>query len=393
MSRQAIWGYVLPPGTLNQDLKLICLSNFIGAFGDGLFVYSLPLYIRSLHASPADVGLLYSLLGLSSALTIILGGFLADRFDRKKVMILGWLVWVPVPLMMAAAMHWSQLVLPMAMYGFFLSGPATSAYVATFANRERITVTFAAISASWSVGYIFSPGLGGYMATIIGMQPVFFLAFILYSTATGLIFFIRSQHARKLPEVSVSTSLALDPSRVRKIIVLSVFFAVAMFLVAMVRPLVVQFQEEVFGLDRFFIGVLGSLTFLGWALLSIAFGRIGDRWTKMLAVALSMVVSSFSFWVLTAYNNFVVLSLASFLNGASYLLWYLMNASVGVIPPEASRGRWISLSQVTVTLTIFVAPYLGGVLYETNVHTPFYLVIVASPVLAVLAFAKPFKQT
>lgn len=392
MSRQAIWGYVLPPGTLNQDLKLICLSNFIGAFGDGLFVYLLPLYIRSLDATAADVGLLYSLLGLSTALTIIPGGFLADKFDRKKVMILGWLVWVPIPLMLAAATHWSQLVLPMVMYGFFLSGPATSAYVATFASRERITVTFAAISASWSVGYIFSPGLGGYLATIIGMQPIFFLTFVLYSTATGLIFFIRSQHA-KLPEVSVSTSLVLDSARVRKIIVLSVFFAMAMFLVAMVRPLVVQFQQEVFSLDRFFIGVLGSLTFLGWTLLSIAFGRIGDRWTKMLAVALSMVVSSFAFWVLTAFNNFVVLSLASFLNGASYLLWYLMNASVGVIPPEASRGRWISLSQVIVALAIFVAPYLGGVLYETDVHMPFYIVIVASPVLAVLAFAKPFKET
>jgi len=391
MSRQALWSYFLPQGTLNRDLKLICVSNFIGAFGDGLFVYALPIYIRSLQATPADVGLLYSLLSLGTALTIIPGGLLADRFDRKKVMILGWLVWVPVPLMIAAATHWSHLVLPMFLYGFFLSGPSTSAYIATFADKRRITLTFAAVSASWALGYIFSPGLGGYLATMMGMQLVFFIAFISYSIATGLFFFITSQHATK-SKVTSQVSSRTDPSIVRKIILLSVFFAVPMFFVSMVRPLVVQFQQEEFKLDKVFIGFLGSCTFLGWGLFSIVFGRVGDKWTKMVAVALAMAMTSFSFWLLTAFNNPVVLSLAAFLNGASYLSWYLMNASVGAITPEASRGRWISLSQATATLAIFFAPYLGGVLYETNTYTPFYLAIAVTPVLAAVALTKPFKE-
>jgi MFS family permease len=75
---------IIPAGTLNRNLRLLCISNFFGAFGDGLFVYTLPIYLRGLEASPADVGLLYSILSLSSALTIIPGGFLADRYDRKK---------------------------------------------------------------------------------------------------------------------------------------------------------------------------------------------------------------------------------------------------------------------------------------------------------------------
>jgi len=166
-----------------------------------------------------------------------------------------------------------------------------------------------------------------------------------------------------------------------------------MFFVSMVRPLVVQFQQDVFQLDTVFIGVLGSCTFLGWGLFSIVFGRVGDKWRKMVAVALAMAMTSFSFWLLTAFNNLVVLSLAAFLNGASYLSWYLMNASVGAIAPEASRGRWISLSQATATLAIFFAPYLGGVLYETNEYTPFYLAIAVAPVLAVVALTKPFKET
>ena len=148
MNRPALLSRVLPAGTLNRDLKLLCISNFIGAFGDGLFIYTLPIYLRGLEASPANVGMLYSILSLSSALTIIPGGFLADRFDRKKIMILGWAIWVPVPLMFSVATNWGQLLPVMSLYGFLVAGPSISAYIFTSANKERITVTFAAFSAS-----------------------------------------------------------------------------------------------------------------------------------------------------------------------------------------------------------------------------------------------------
>ena len=55
---------------LNRDLKLLFVSNLIGAFGDGLYAYLLPVYIETvLHADPADVGFLYTVLTLSAALT------------------------------------------------------------------------------------------------------------------------------------------------------------------------------------------------------------------------------------------------------------------------------------------------------------------------------------
>jgi len=391
MSHPAVLNCILPSGTLNLDLKLLCVSNFIGAFGDGLFVYILPIYIRGLEATAADVGLLFSLLTLSTALTIIPGGFLADRFDRKKVMILGWLIWVPLPLLISIAKHWSQLALPMILYGFFLSGPATSAYVATTASKDKMTLTFTTLSASWSLGYIFSPALGGYLSTVIGMQWVFFLAFVFYAVATIVLFFIRSQRAAK-PVDSPSIPLDSTASRARKIVYLSVFFAIAAFSLMLVRPLVVQFLQDVFFLDGFYVGVLGSVTFSGWAVFSIGLGKMGDRWTKMAAAAASLLLSSAAFGLLISFNSFPSLVFASFLNGASYPLWALMNACVGAIAPEASRGRWISLSQMTSMLAGFVAPYLGGVLYETSPRAPFLLVIVAAPVLSLLALSKPFRE-
>lgn len=173
---------------------------------------------------------------------------------------------------------------------------------------------------------------------------------------------------------------------------LSLFFAIPMSFLMLVRPLVAQFLQEVFGLGTLYIGFFGSLTSLGWTLFAIWLGKIGDRWGKMIAVAASLLINSLSFWLLISFNNFFLLTLASFLNGASYSVWYLMNASIGAIAPKGYRGRWISLSQVTAMLPAFIAPYLGGMVYKTSPYTPFHLVIVVTPLLAALALTKPFKE-
>ena len=152
-------------GALNRDLKLLLLSNLIGAFGDGLYSYIWPIYIRGLGATPAEVGIVFAILGLASALTPIPGGFLADRYDRKKIMIFAWLIWIPVPLIFSMAQNWSQLIPGSFLYGCFIGGPASSAYVATSAKKEKMTSTFTTLSAAWWFGYIFSPGIGGYIAT------------------------------------------------------------------------------------------------------------------------------------------------------------------------------------------------------------------------------------
>lgn len=391
MFGSAVWNRVLPFEVFNRDLKLIFASNFIGALGDGLYVYLLPLYIRSLPATSADVGFLFSIMTLSTALTIIPGGFLADRFDRKKVMILGWMVWVPVPLMFSAATHWTQLVPVSGLYGFFLSGPATSAYVMTAAKKDKVTITYTALGASWWVGYIFSPGLGGYLSTVVGMRGVFFLAFIFYAAATAVLFLIREQRIEK-SMASQTAHSNLSSSHVKKIVLLSLFFAVVFFFLSLVRPLVVQFFQDVYLFESFQIGLLGSIGFLGSAVFSIVLGRVGDKRGKMVAAAIALLVGAVSVGLFTVFNNFPILVFASFIYGASFMLWALMGACVGSCTPEASRGRWISLSQMSATAAASVAPFIGGVLYEWSPYTPFYILIGVSPLLALVALTKPFRE-
>lgn len=376
-------------GILNRDLKLLALSDFIGAFGDGLYFYLWPLYITALEASPVEVGIVYSVIYFASAFAPLIGGFLADKYDRKKVLLLGWLIWIPIPLIFSVAEHWSQLLVGAVLYGFWIAQPAASAYIATSAKKDKIALTFTVVAASWWMGYIFSPTLGGYLSTVIGMKGVTRLAFVLYVLSASVILFMSSQRAATLPPPLSSPSSSFKK---KKMIVWSLFFATIMFVIFMARPFIPTFLEDAYYFNEFQIGVFGSITFLGTALLGMYLGRIGDRWSKANAIAISVILCCASFVTLTLFNNFFMLAFASFLMGCSYATPTLMDAIIGSIAPEASRARWISVPQTASMLAAFLAPYLGGTLYSASPYNPFMVAIVITPILSILALSKPLKK-
>jgi len=376
-------------GALNRDLKLLFASTFVGAFGDGLYFYILPLYVRDLGANPVEVGTFFSVMLLAAAFTPLLGGFLADKYDRKKIMIAGWLVWMPVPIILSSAENWVQLLPGAILYGFWIGQPASSAYIASSAEKEKMTLTFTILSSSWSLGYIFSPALGAYLSDTVGIRWVFYLTFVMYGACTSILFLISSQDVGTQTSQPSSTA---NMFRRKKLIVWSTFFAVIMFFVLLVRPLVPQILEDEFHLTDSLVGILGSITFLGSGVLGISLGRIGDKWKKAGAISVCMILCSISATILVLFDNFFTLSLASFLMGASYTIWSLIGAVMSHIAPEASRARWISVPLSASMFAAFLAPYLGGLLYDSSHYNPFLVFIVATALLSVLALTKLFDE-
>lgn len=383
-----------PFEVLNRDLKLVFASNLVGSFGDGLYAYLLPYYMtETLKASPEEVGILYAVMSLTAAFTLLMAGMFADRYDRKKIMIAGWIMWLPAPLIFSLAGNWLQMLPGMVLWGFWLGGPTSTAYITTSADKSKLTLTFTALSAAWSFGYIFSPALGGYLAGTIGMRIVFYSAFVLYASAGFILVFISSQrakgHAQRPSEERYSFFELL---RTRKLFILSIFFALMMFILMLFRPFVPQFLAHVYGYGDFEIGVLGSVSFFGSAVLGILLGRLGDKWRKAYALAASLILCCFSLVLLIVSGNFPILLITFFMAGGSYITWSLMGAIVGPLAPESIKARWISIPQTFGMFSSFIAPYIGGVLYGFSPYYPFLVAITITPFLALLASTKLFEE-
>ncbi len=378
---------------LSRDLKLLFACSLVGSFGDGLYSYLLPVYfIETLKASAEQVGILYAAMSFAAASTLLVAGILADKYDRKKIMIAGWLAWLPAPLIFSVASNWFQALPGMLLWGFWLGGPTTTAYILGTADKSRLTLTFTTLSAAWSFGYIFSPALGGYLAGISDMRFVFYSATVLYGLACFFLLFVRSQFALGSTQTSKTQSSFFELLKTRKLLKLSIFFALVMFVLMMFRPFVPQFLAEVYQFGKFEIGVLGSVSFFSSAVLGILLGKVGDKWKKSYALFASMVLCSGSLLLLILSNSFLVLIIAFFVTGGSYLAWSLMSAVVGPLAPEHVRARWISIPQTMSMFCSIIAPYVGGVLYGSSPYYPLIVAIVATFVIALVALSKLVEE-
>jgi len=369
---------------LNRDLKLVFTTNVVGSFGDGLFSYLLPVYMgNTLGADPVQIGILYAVMTLVAALTLLLAGTLSDKYDRKKIMIAGWAAWLPAPLIFSVARNWVDMLPGMIMYGFWLGGPSGTAYIVTMADKKKIALTFTIMSAGWSIGYIFSPATGGFLAANMGMKPVFYLAFVFYLLATCALFFIKSQRANQA-DAHRDDSSFLKLLKNRRLINLAVFFGVLMFILIMFRPFIPKFVSDVYKANDFMIGIFGSITFASSAVLGILLGKLGDRSSKKYPLALTLVLNSIAMTMMLLSGNLGILLVSFVLISGSYLTLSLMNAIIGPLAPESIRARWIAVPQVMAMLSSSLAPYLGGYLYAYSPQFPFLIAVLAMPILAVL---------
>jgi len=311
---------------------------------------------------------------------------LADRYDRKKIMIAGWVAWLPAPLIFAFAQNWLQMVPGMIMWGFWLGGPTGTAYITARADKSKLMLTFTMVSAAWSLSYIFSPATGGYLAETIGMRNVFLLASFLYAVACVFLVFLKSQYATSgAVNTAKEQRSFFELLKTRKLLKLSVFFASIMFVLMMFRPFVPQFLSDEYRYTSVEIGFLGSVAFASSAVLGLLLGKLGDTRRKSDAIAASMIFSAAALGLILSFSQLLILVGAFILYGGSFLMWSLMGAVVGPLAPKDRSARWISVPQTVSMFSSIVAPYVGGVLYASSKTYPFIVAVAATATIALVA--------
>src|SRR2546426_4171799 len=101
-----------------QFALLVSINAFVGAMV-GLERSTLPLVGRDdfgLSSSAAVLSFIVAF-GLSKALTNLGAGALAERVGRRRLLILGWVLALPVPLLIAVAPSWAFIVAANVMLG------------------------------------------------------------------------------------------------------------------------------------------------------------------------------------------------------------------------------------------------------------------------------------
>jgi len=385
MSLRQYLSVIGPIRSLNRDLKLLFISNFIWTFGFGLYNYVWPIYIRELGGTATDVGTVFSISFLIAMLTYIPGGILADKYDRKKLIVISVAISVPSVLIYSIATDWRQLIPGVALYYLsFIGVPALYAYISSSAQESKATSAFGVTQSGLAFGMVLSPTIGAYLLAVSDARWIFRVSFVLYVFSTLTLVFMTKQNPRTNNQNKNISYLRILKNRKAALWTLALFFA--SFAVFLTTPYVPLFLEDRYRVAAVGIQILGSITALGMALLGIWIGELGDRWNKRGAFSFSLLLFSCSILFLLAFGQFPLVILAMFLFGISRIIDPIVYSALGFASPQEARGKSYSVYQTVEGIAWMCAPYVGGYLYQLSPNAPFLMALPLTAVLSVVSF-------
>ncbi len=183
------------PLSRNRNYNLLWITQVVSELGSDISYIAFPLLILATSGSPLEMGIVSAASAAAHMVGELPGGVLADRFDRKKIMLLcdgcRALALGSLAVALLAGVYSFEHVLVVAVVeGLFASmfGPAEEATVPGIVHETQLSTAVARNTARTYIAGLVGPGLGGFLFSIHRMVP-FLVDAISYAVSfVGLLF-------------------------------------------------------------------------------------------------------------------------------------------------------------------------------------------------------------
>lgn len=170
--------------------------------GIDLIAPSLPAISHDLHASNSFSKNLITLYLLGFMLGNFIIGFLSDALGRRKLMLLGFFIFIAVSLL--PVLFGEPLVLLLARFfqGFTIAAFAVNsrAVLSDILPKDRLIRSTTMIATMWGIGPIIGPVIGGYFQFYFNWQMCFyFFALMGFLGLLAMIFIVPETHFHRQP--------------------------------------------------------------------------------------------------------------------------------------------------------------------------------------------------
>ena len=318
-------------------------------------------------------------------------GRLSDRWGRKRVMVIGLFGYACGNFLFASVFHLTLIgaLLPLAgylllmltrvMHASVMSAimPASSAYMADITSVATRTKGMGAVGAANNFGSILGPALGGLLAGITLLTPLWVASAVAITTALFVIFLLPD-----IPKVAPSTGQSrrsasqklgyFDP-RILPYIIVGALMFMGMALVQ--QTLAFRFQD-VLGLTAVETAQTFGIAMGSSAAASLVsqiglMQRINLTPFQWLRVALPILAIAFACLALADTRNLMITAMV--LQGAGIGLAgpaFMAGASLAVEPHE--QGAVAGIAGSCGPLGFTLGPLLGGFFYQISPDLPYW---------------------
>lgn len=316
--------------------------------------------------------------GLVKAVANLLSGQLADRWGRKRVLVLGWLVGLPVPFMIMAAPAWEWIIVANALLGIS-QGLAWSMTVVMKVDLVGPKSRGLAVGLNEFAGYL-ALGLTalatGYLAAIYGLRPAPIYLGVAYAVAGTVLSVILVRDTRQHVALELSQSAVTpSPMTLREVFALTTFKDRNLFAASqagLVNNLNDGMSWGIFplfysafglGLDR--IGLLKAIYPITQGLLQIATGPLSDRWGRKGLIVAGMWVQAGGLLLTAATRDFGWWLAGSLLLGLGTAMVYpTLIAAVSDASQPTWRARSLSVYRFWRDLGYAIGALAAGLIAD-----------------------------
>ncbi|MBN1536542.1 MAG: MFS transporter [Anaerolineales bacterium] len=370
---------------MNRDLIFIAVSLFLWGLGESAYFPLQTLYLEKLGASALQIGMAVGGFSLVGALSYIPGGYLADRFGRRPLIIAGWAIGIVATFLMALSDRLAFFVASMLFYGLtvFVLPPLNS-YVTEARGKLSIGRALTLTSAFYSLGAIVGPLFGGKIADAYGFQRLYFIATGIYVISTIIVCLIRSQPPVSQARDAHEDQLMNNPKFISFLVVLFV----AIFAMYLPQPLAANYLQNQQHLNLTSIGQLYSMNAFGIVVLNLVLGQLNAR-PGFLLGQIAVGIFSLILWQFSGMPWFMI---AFLLLGGFRAAKSLAVAQVRDLVLPSRMGVAYGLAETFYAIAMILSPLLAGYLYENNPPWLFSVSLVAILFSVCLSYLFTQKQ-
>ncbi|MBR5421514.1 MAG: MFS transporter [Lachnospiraceae bacterium] len=302
---------------------ILWAGELISSIGSGLTAFGLGVYIFQKTGSAASMALVTLLGFLPTLILSVPAGVLADRYDRRLLMMIGdgfsalGVVYILICMMRGEAALW-QICIGVTVSAVFsaLLEPSFRATITDLLTKEEFSRASGLVSLAGSARYLFSPVIAGFLLTISDVRLLLLIdiaSFFLTVSGAALVRKgIGSKAAEKkeafLKSLKDGWNALCEKKGVLVLVLISSGVSLFMgMLQILVEPLILSFE------DAKTLGIAETLCACGMLVSSILLGIKGIKRNYVASLGWALVLAGLFMFGLGLFENMVPICIFGFL--------------------------------------------------------------------------------
>ncbi len=389
---------------MRGNILILTVSRVIWSMSNSIVYPYQSLYVLELGGSKPIIGLVNAIGGLAGFLLYPVGGYIADKSGRAKLVGLSTFLYASSFLIFIFAPSWQWLAFGIAYQQIVLFYmPALNAIMADsipVGTRGKILSITIAIPEAVR---ILIPYIGGWLIAVYTLGPAMRLGYALSFVMAFLVAFIRFRYLKET--IENGNSIGWDIPKILKESYSEIFasthwvfshlrgYAVMAVLLALINAVVQPFwivqANEVKGLSAYDWGIILLISGLVRTAVSMVVGSLVDRLGPRRCILIALVmaiptVAAFAF--ARSFNQALLVYIVLVVSDA--FLWIASNVLLADTIPRNVRGRVMATLGQGIGVGIsgggyahgfllfipsIIGSFLGGYIYQSNPFLPWLL--------------------